>query len=91
MFNVGFGEMLIFVTGASFLLGRQELMLGARYAGKLLGRAIGTMHGVKANYEANNAKNDLQNLHTSVRSGLRGEKLENPHNNGDITRFVRDH
>jgi Sec-independent protein translocase protein TatA len=77
MFNVGFGEMLIFVTGASFLLGRQELMLGARYAGKLLGRAIGTMHGLKANYEANNAKNDLQTLHTSVRSGLRGEILKN--------------
>ena len=52
-------------------------MLGARYAGKLLGRAIGTMHGLKANYEANNAKNDLQTLHTSVRSGLRGEILKN--------------
>lgn len=72
MFDFTFVEILVVVTGASFVLGRKDLVLGARQGGKMLGRLIGTMHGVKATYEAKSQQSELKSLHTTVTSGLRG-------------------
>ena len=75
MFDFTFVEILVIVTGASFVLGRKDLILAARQSGKMLGRVIGTMHGVKASYEAKGQKSELTSLHTTVTSGLRGSNF----------------
>jgi Sec-independent protein translocase protein TatA len=73
MFDISFAELLVFVTGAGLLLGRKELLVGAKYTGLVVGRVIGTLHGLKANYEATSQQTELKTLHNSVRTGLRGE------------------
>ena len=51
MFDVSFAEVLVLVTGAGLLLGRREILQGSRVAGKMLGRGVGVLQGVRIRYE----------------------------------------
>jgi hypothetical protein len=70
MFNVSFGEVLIVVTGAGLLLGRQEIVAGSRLLGLGLGKIIGTLQGLRAQYEEKSKGTEIYQLHSSVRDGL---------------------
>jgi hypothetical protein len=70
MFDVSFAEVLVLVTGAGMLLGRQEVVAGSRLLGIGLGRIIGTFQGIKEKYEEKSRGSDMYKLHSSVREGL---------------------
>ena len=73
MFNFSFGEVCVIVTATSFLLGRKEMVAGARVAGNMVGQLVGSLQGLRVKYEAKTSDSEIGTLHTSVRSGLRGE------------------
>jgi Sec-independent protein translocase protein TatA len=72
MFNVSFTEVLVVVTAAGILLGRKELTIGAKFAGNVVGKLVGSLQGLRVKYEQKSSNSELNTLHTSVRSGLRG-------------------
>ena len=71
MFDVSFAEILVLVTGAGFLLGRKEILQGSRVVGKMLGRGVGLLQGVRVRYEEKTRGSRVHQMHTNVKMGLR--------------------
>jgi hypothetical protein len=71
MFDVSFAEVLVLVTGAGLLLGRQEILQGSRMAGKMLGRGVGVLQGVRIRYEEKTRGSRVHQMHSNVKMGLR--------------------
>ena len=76
MFNFSFTELLVVVTGAGFILGRKEVTAGAKVLGNIVGQFVGSMQGLRFRYEQKAKDSELRTLHTSVRSGLRGNDTQ---------------
>ena len=51
VFNISLTELFVVVTGAGLLLGRREIIVGARAVGSVVGRVVGSLQGVKYKFE----------------------------------------
>ena len=71
MFDVSFAEVLVVVTGAGLLLGRKEILQGSRVVGKMLGRGVGLLQGVRLRYDEKTRGSRVHQMHTNVKKGLR--------------------
>jgi hypothetical protein len=67
---ISFGEAVVVVTAAGMLLGRRELVAGARFLGLGFGRMVGLLQGARIKYEEKSQGTELYNLHRSVKRGL---------------------
>lgn len=67
---ISFGEAVVVVTAAGMLLGRRELVAGARFLGLGFGRVVGLLQGARIKYEEKSQGTELYNLHRSVKRGL---------------------
>ena len=67
---ISFGEAVVVVTAGGMLLGRRELVAGARFLGLGFGRVVGLLQGARIKYEEKTQGTELYNLHRSVKRGL---------------------
>lgn len=71
MFDISFAELVVLITGASFLLGKREIVASARVVGRGLGKIVGTMQGVRIKFEEKSRGTQFFDLHSSIKRGLR--------------------
>ncbi|GBG27409.1 Hypothetical Protein FCC1311_036312 [Hondaea fermentalgiana] len=70
MFDLSLGQLAMIGTAAYMFLGRQEMMAGARIAGRLLGRSVVRINTVRAQaMEAINSEG-LSNVRPELREGF---------------------
>jgi hypothetical protein len=67
---ISLGEALVVVSAAGMLLGRRELVAGARFLGVGFGRVVGLLQGARLRYEEKSQGTELYNLHRTVKRGL---------------------
>ncbi len=70
MFDTTFAEVLVVVTAAGLLLGRREIAQASRFTGWSIGKAMGTLQGLRMKYEQKTAGSQIYQLHKSVKEGL---------------------
>jgi hypothetical protein len=70
MFDVSFAEVLVLVTGAGMLLGKKEITQGARIIGKMVGKGVGLLQGVRVRYDEKSRGSRVYQMHSNVRMGL---------------------
>ena len=67
---ISFGEALVVISAAGFLLGKREITAGARFFGLGIGRVVGMLQGLRIKYEEKSRGTQLYKLHRTVKRGL---------------------
>jgi len=67
---VSYGEIFVFITAAGLVVGKNELILGARFLGGAIGQVVGLLQGLSAKYHDTSRKNKLYKLGEGVKKGL---------------------
>lgn len=71
MVEISWGELAV-VTGLTFaVIGKRDLPRAAGYVGEQLGRIVGLLQGARARADRFTQQNELRQLHTELRAGLR--------------------
>lgn len=70
MFDISFGGFFVLMATAGFIFKKSEILMGARFLGRGLGKVVGSMQGMRIKFETETSKSEVHGLHSSVRQGL---------------------